>query len=73
MVFFSFLRVQRYIFFPYKACFEENFIWRMIFCFLMIDILCHKFQVSSFKSQITSHKSQKNIIFAPMKLFIQTQ
>ena len=73
MVFFPFLRVQRYIFFPYKACFyEKYFIWCMIFCFLMIDILCHKFQVSGFrfqvsgfrfqvsnhKSQITNHKSQ---------------
>ena len=54
MVFFPFLRVQRYIFFPYKACFDEKyFIWRMIFCFMMIDMLCHKFQVSGFKSQIT--------------------
>ena len=79
MVFFPFLRVQRYIFFPYKACFyEKYFIWCMIFCFLMIDSLCHKFQVSGFKFQVSSHKSQvtghkKIVSLPPRKNNYQTQ
>ena len=73
MVFFPFLRVQRYIFFPYKACFEENFIWRMIFCFMMRDILHHKFQVSGFRFQVTNHKKivslpPRNYLYKPNKL-----
>ena len=72
MVFFPFLRVQRYIFFLYKACFEEKyFIWCMIFCFMILDILCHRFQVSGFKFQITNHK--KIVSLPPRKNNYQTQ